>query len=58
MKLSPIPVHGEMYWIQHYLLKFVSDLGQVDRWFSPGTSVSSINTTYCHDIKTTHETKD
>ena len=48
--VSPIPVHGEMYWIQQYLLKFVSDLGQVDRWFSPGTPVSSINTAYCHDI--------
>ena len=31
--VSSIPVHGEVYWIQHYLLKFVSDLGQVDGFF-------------------------
>jgi hypothetical protein len=23
------PVHGEVYWIQHYVIKFVSDLWQV-----------------------------
>ena len=23
------PVHGEVYLIQHYVIKFVSDLGQV-----------------------------
>jgi hypothetical protein len=39
-----------MYWMQQYLLKFVSDLGQVDRWFSLGTPVSSTNKTDCHDI--------
>ena len=24
------PAHGEVYWIQHYVIKFVSDLWQVD----------------------------
>ena len=23
------PAHGEVYWIQHYVIKFVSDLRQV-----------------------------
>jgi hypothetical protein len=27
--------------MQHYVIKFVSDLRQVGRWFSPGTLVSS-----------------
>jgi hypothetical protein len=31
--VSSIPVHGEVYWIQHYLLKFISDLGQVGGTF-------------------------
>ena len=35
---------GEMYQIQHYVTKSVSDLGQV------GTPVSSTNKTDCHDI--------
>ena len=26
------PVHGEMYSIQHYVIKFVSDLRQVSRY--------------------------
>jgi hypothetical protein len=35
-----IPVHGEVYSIQHYVIKFVSDLQQVDGflwalWFPP-----------------------
>jgi hypothetical protein len=30
------PVHGEVYSIQHYVIKFVSDLWQVGG-FSPGT---------------------
>ena len=32
LKLSPLnsnPVHGEVYSIQHYVIKFVSDLRQV-----------------------------
>jgi hypothetical protein len=27
--MSSNPVHGEVYSIQHYVIKFVSDLGQV-----------------------------
>ena len=38
------PAHGEVYSIQHYVLKFVSDLRQV------GGPVSSINKTACHNI--------
>jgi hypothetical protein len=26
---SSNPVHGELYWIQQYVIKFVSDLRQV-----------------------------
>jgi len=37
--------HGEVYLIQYYVVKFVSDL-----WFSPGSLVSSINKTDQHDI--------
>jgi hypothetical protein len=37
------PVHGEVYSIQHYVIKFVSD-------FSPGTPVFSTNETDRHDI--------
>ena len=48
--VSSNPVHGEVYSIQHYVIKFVSDLRQVCLWFSPGTSVSSTNKTYLHDI--------
>jgi hypothetical protein len=42
------PVHGEVYSIQHYLIKFVSDLRQVS--VSPGTPISSTNKTDCQDI--------
>ena len=37
------PAHGEVYSIQHYVIKFVSDLRQV--WFSQVTPVSSTNKT-------------
>jgi hypothetical protein len=40
------PAHGEVYLIQHSVIKFVSDLRQV-RGFTP---VSSINKTGRHDI--------
>ena len=40
------PVHGEVYSIQHYMIKFVSDFGQ----FSPGTPFSFTNKTDGHDI--------
>jgi hypothetical protein len=36
------PVHGEVYSIQHYVIKFVSDMWQV-KFFFPDTSVSSAN---------------
>jgi hypothetical protein len=48
--VSANPVHGEVYLIQHYVIKFVTDLGQTDWWISPGTPVSSTNKTDCHDI--------
>jgi len=44
-----IPAHGQVYSIQHYVIKFISDLQPV-QWFSPGTQVSSTNKTDCHDI--------
>jgi len=43
---SSNPVHGEVFTIQHYVIKFVGDL----RWFSPGTPVSSNNKDDRHDI--------
>ena len=43
------PVHGEVYSIQHYVIKFVSDLRQVDG-FLADTMVSSTNKTDLHDI--------
>jgi hypothetical protein len=46
--VSSNPVHGEVRSIQHYVIKFVSELRQV--WFSPGTPVSSTNKTDVHDI--------
>jgi hypothetical protein len=41
---------GEVYSMQHHVIKFVSYLRKVDWWFSPGTPVSSINNTDHHDI--------
>jgi hypothetical protein len=38
-----------VYSIQHYVIKFVSDLRQVND-FSPGTPVSSTNKTDSRDI--------
>ena len=45
--VSSNPVHGEVYLIQYYVIKFVSDLRQLGRWFSP---VSSTNKIDRHDI--------
>jgi hypothetical protein len=45
--VSSNPTNGKVYSIQHYVIKFVSDLRQV---FSPGTPVSSTNKTDRHDI--------
>ena len=39
------PTHGEVHWIQHYVIKFVSDLQHVC-----GILVSSTNKTEPHDI--------
>ena len=44
--MSSNPVHGEVYLIQHYVIKFVSDLRQVGGFFP----VSSTNKTDHHDI--------
>jgi hypothetical protein len=42
--------NDEVYSIQHYVIKFVSDLGQVSGLFNPGTPHSSNNKTDRHDI--------
>jgi len=47
--VSLSPSHGEVYLIQYYVIKFVSDLQQVSVFF-PCTPVSSINKTDSHDI--------
>ena len=44
-----IPAHGEVYLIQHYVIKFAIDLPQVGDFF-PGTPVSSTNNTDRYDI--------
>ena len=40
------PAHGYMYWIQHYVIKFVSNLRQVGGFFH----VLFFNKTDCYDI--------
>ena len=40
---------GKMYSIQHYVIKFVSELLQFDGFY-PGTPVSSTNKTDHHNI--------
>ena len=47
--VSSNPVHGNVYSIQHYVIKFVCNLRQVGGFFL-GTPVSSTNKTYCHAI--------
>ena len=47
--VSSNPVHGEVYSIQHYVIKFVSDMRQVYGFFQ-STMVSSINKTDHDDI--------
>jgi hypothetical protein len=39
------PVHGEVYSIQHYVIKLVCQWLATGQWFSPGTPVSSTNKT-------------
>jgi len=46
--VSSNPANGEVYSIQHYVIKFVSDLP--GRLFSPSTPVSTTNKTNRHDI--------
>jgi hypothetical protein len=46
---SSNPAHGEVYLIQHYVIKFVSDLRQVSG-FLQVLRFSSINKTDGHDI--------
>jgi hypothetical protein len=42
--LSSNPVHGEVYSIQHYVIMFVSDLGQVSGllWFPPPIKLTAM----------------
>jgi hypothetical protein len=48
---SSNPAHGEMYSIQHYVIKFVSDLRQVSGFPPPpSTLVFSAIKTDLHDI--------
>jgi hypothetical protein len=47
--VSSNPFHGKVYSIQHYMIKFVSDLQQVGG-FLQALWHSSINKTDCHDI--------
>ena len=42
--------HGEVDLIQHYVMKFISDLRLADQWFSPSTPASSTNETDHHNI--------
>ena len=42
------PAQDVVYSIQHYVIKFVSDLQQIGCWM--GTLVSSSNKTDCQDI--------
>jgi hypothetical protein len=49
--VSSNPIHGKVYSIQHYMIKFVSDLSVVTGWwFSLGDLVSSTNKSDCHNI--------
>ena len=48
--VSSNPTHGEMYQIQHYVIKFVSDLRQADgflRFPSPIKLAATIQLKYC-----------
>jgi hypothetical protein len=46
--VSSNPIQAICTQYQHYVIKFVSDLQQVDGFF-PGTPISSTNKTDCHD---------
>jgi hypothetical protein len=47
--VSANPAHGEVYTIQHYVIKICQWLA-AGQWFSLGPSVSSTNKTDHHDI--------
>ena len=47
--VSSYPVHCKVYSIQHYVIKFVSDLRQISGFF-PGPPVSTTNKTDLHNI--------
>jgi hypothetical protein len=47
-------LHDKVYSIQHYVIKFVRLAA--GPWFSPGTTVSSINKTDCHDVASDWQT--
>ena len=44
-----------MYSIQHYVIKFVSDMQQAGQWFSPGTPRPSTNKMNC-ELMLTYDT--
>jgi hypothetical protein len=48
--VSSNPSHGEVFSIQHVVIKFAIDLQATGRWFPPGSTVSSINKALCHNI--------
>ena len=48
--VSSNPVHGEVYSIQHYLIRLFSNSRHAGLWFSPVTPVSSTNKTDRHDM--------
>ena len=48
--VSSNPVHGEVYSIQHYLIRLFSNSRHAGLWFSPVTPVSSTNKTDHSDI--------
>jgi hypothetical protein len=47
--VSMKPIHGEVYLIQHYVIKFYQWL-EIGLWLSPGTPVSFTNRIDCHNI--------
>jgi hypothetical protein len=47
LHVQSVPIHGEVYSIQHYVIKSVTCIYW---WFSPGTPVSSTNKTDRHNI--------
>ena len=51
--VSSNPVHGEMYLIQHNVLKFIRQWLATGGWFSPGTAVSANSKTDHQDITET-----